>query len=199
MITKFSEFEPQFLTTGEPRSGKYGQTYTPILYKGQKLEFTTGKCFSWGLQKDFKGVGYKLPIVLGDTQDTTPSQDELLEFLYDVAKFAGKQVSPQQSVEPRKMLSCIFAKEGKVTLYARVEYNSTTEQFYNNFFGRGERVRRLDPKEIMGRRCEVNAVICPESIFVSKENISVQVRVTKVLMELDEAEEQVIGTLLEEW
>ena len=51
-------FQPQLLTFGEPKSGQHGQVYIPIRYNGERLQFTTGKCFSWGLQKDKKGQGY---------------------------------------------------------------------------------------------------------------------------------------------
>ena len=51
----------------------------------------------------------------------------------------------------------------------------------------------------MGKRCTVNAVICPDSIFVSSTHVSLQVKVTQVMMEFRELEEQVIEALVEEW
>ena len=58
-ITKFEQFQQTLLTFGEPKSGRHGQVYIPIRYNGERLQFTTGKCFSWGLQKD-KVTSYPL-------------------------------------------------------------------------------------------------------------------------------------------
>ena len=63
-ITKFQQFQPELLTFGERKSGQHEQVYIPIPYNGERLQFTTGKCFSWGLQKDKLGKGFKVPVVL---------------------------------------------------------------------------------------------------------------------------------------
>ena len=73
-ITTFQQFQPQLRTFGEPKSGNHGQVYIPIRYNGERLQFTTGKCFSWGLQKDKIGKGYKLPIVLKEGEQQLPHE-----------------------------------------------------------------------------------------------------------------------------
>ena len=102
----------------------------------------------------------------------------------------------------KKILSCVFVKNDVPTLYAKAQHNPTTGQFYTNFLKavveQGES-RGLEPRDILGKRCTVNAVICPDSIFVSSTHVSLQVKVTQVLMEFREPEvEQVIETLVEE-
>ena len=89
-ITKFEQFQPQLLTFGEPKSGKHGQVYIPICYKGERLQFTTGKCFSWGLQKDKKGEGYKLPVILKEKEGKLPHQEQFCEFLKSVGEIAKR-------------------------------------------------------------------------------------------------------------
>ena len=172
MITKFEEFQPQLLTFGEPKKGKYGQCYIPIRYNGERLQFTTGKCFSWGLQKDKKGNGYKLPIVLSSSEERSPHQEKFCNSLKSVAEAVGKHVSngDEKSTDTKKLLSCVYVKDKVSTLYGKVGHNPETDQFYTKFFKvyvEGDEDRSLDPKSIIGNRCTVNAVICTDSIFVS--------------------------------
>ena len=202
MVTKSEEFQPQLLTCGKPESGKYGELYYPICYDRQRLQTTTGKCFSWGLQKDMKGSGYNLPIVLGERGEVLPRQEEFCKFLESVARIARKSVTPNLDKDPKGMLSCVYVKTEVPTLYAKVGHNPATGWFHTKFFEAGavgNKVKCLNPEEIMGRRCTVNAVICPESVFVSGDHATIQVKFTQVLMKFDEVEEQVIETLVEEW
>ena len=111
-ISKFEEFQPQLLTFGEPKKGKYGQSYIPIRYNGERLQFTTGKCFSWGLQKDKKLNGYKLPIVLGNSKERSPHQEKFYNFLKSVAEAVGKHVlgGNEKSIDAKKLLSCVTSR-----------------------------------------------------------------------------------------
>ena len=82
-------------------------------------------------------------------------------------------------------------------------HNPETDQFYTKFFKvyvEGDEDRSLDPKSIIGNRCAVNAVICPDSIFVSDKHTTIQVKVIQVAtMELDESDEEVIEAFVDEW
>ena len=61
-ITKFEKFKPSLLAFGEPKSGRHGQVYIPIRYNGERLQFATGKCFSWGLKRIKRGRVTSYPL-----------------------------------------------------------------------------------------------------------------------------------------
>ena len=97
----------------------------------------------------------------------------------------------------KKFLGCVYVKKGTTipTLYAKVAHNPGMGQFYTNFLKakveEGES-RHLRPKDVEGRRCTVNAVICPDSIFVSSTHVTLQIKVEPEV-------EQVVETLIQEW
>ena len=160
-----------------------------------------------------RGDGYKLPIVLKEGEQQLPHQKQFCDFLKKVGEEVKKYCESNSYEVGRiltdknlsKLLGCVYVKKGTTTptLYAKVAHNPSTGQFYTNFLKakveEGES-RHLQPKDVEGRRCTVNAVICPDSNFVSSTHVTLQVKVTQVLMEFTEPEvEQVVETLIQEW
>ena len=145
--------------------------------------------------------------MLEEKEGQLPHQKQFCDFLKSVGEVAKRnckdipnEIGCKVSDEDlKKILSCVFVKNNVATLYAKAQHNPTTGQFYTNFLDKQGESKRLEPKEIIGKRCTVNAVICPDSIFVSSTHVSLQVKVAQVLMEFAEPEvEQVIETLVEE-
>ena len=163
-----------------------------------------------GTQKDKKGASYKLPTVLKKKDGKKlPHQEQFCDFLRSVGERAKRYCKDNPCVIGRnvtdadlgRILSCVFVKNDTPTLYAKVQHNINSGQFYANFFVKDDgKNKKLEAKEVMGKRCTVNVVICPDSIFVSSTHVTLQVKVTQVLMEFSEPEvEQINEVLVEDW
>ena len=90
--------------------------------------------------------------------------------------------------------NCLYVKKDKdgrrtenysPTLYAKVTFNSKNDEFYTKFLKgkvqKGEDTE-LNPKEIIGKRCNLIAATCFESLYVSGSNISLQAKADQIAL-----------------
>ena len=94
-----------------------------------------------------------------------------------------------QVSELKGLGNCLYMKKGKdgnrienysPTLYTKVRFNSKNDEFYTKFLKgkvrKGED-KELNPKEIIGKRCNLVA-----AMYVLGSNISLQVKVEQVVL-----------------